>query len=150
MKTLLPIRRTIAVLMLSLVTLSSLAPAAMADRGGYPRHGNGGPHGREFRYQGWGRAPVIVERHSDAGPVIAGLVGGLLLGAVLSHQQPAVHVHYSYWDPYDNAGFATLGECQDFIWRHDHPRVIRVIDDSDGRCVRTLYWRHGGWSDDDD
>ncbi len=152
MKTPLPIQRTIAVLMLSVITLGSLAPVALADRGGIPHWRNNGPRGREIRYapQGWSGGPVFVQRHSDAGPVLAGVVGGLILGAMLSHAQPAVQVHYSYWDPYGNAGFATFGECQDFIWRHDHPRVIRVIDDSDGRCVRTLYWRHGGWSDDDD
>lgn len=152
MKTLLPNRRTLAVLMLSLFTISTFASAALADRGGNPRWRNG-PPGREYRYAPQARygSRVFIERHSDAGPVLAGLVGGLVLGAMLSHaQQPAVQVRYSYWDPYSDVGFATLGQCQEHIWRYDHPRIVRVIDDSDGRCVRTLYWRHGGWCDDDD
>lgn len=139
------ISRWITAGILATIVLTS-ASAAFADRGGR----------RRFKgvNDGFPVQRVIVrERSSSAGPAIAGLIGGFLLGtAVSSNAHPViVHEHrgycppvveYRYYDPYDDVWFDSLDECS---YRHRHPRIIQVIDIRSGRHVRTLGWRDGGW-----
>ena len=42
---------------------------------------------------------VYLERHSDAAPVLAALIGGLVIGSVLA-QASAPAPAYFYWDPW--------------------------------------------------
>ena len=147
-------RWTLAALLVATAT-TTLAPLAQADRGGrrYKQYGHGG----------WGRpATRVVYRerdHGGAGPALAGLLGGLIIGAAISHAQPVV-VHertcapppprYRYEDAYGNRWWDTLDECSDAAWSSRGPRVIRVVDARNDECVQTLYWKHGHWISDRD
>ena len=102
-------------LLLAAIAVSSLAPAAEA---GHRRH--------KSRYKAvYYETPVVrqvfVPRrvryvepvhyssyrvvYSDAGPVFAGFLGGLFLGATLANVAP---VGYEYYDPYCGVTFASL------------------------------------------
>ncbi|HEV2105434.1 MAG TPA: hypothetical protein VGU27_06845 [Candidatus Eisenbacteria bacterium] len=117
------------------------------------------------RYKGvaYGTPRVFVHDHDGgAGPAIAGLIGGFLLGTAVAHPAPVI-VHervyappppeYRYYDPYCDAYFDSFESACAFESRDGrYPRVIEVIA-SDGTCVRTLHWRDDGWrarGDDDD
>lgn len=126
-------------------TVLSFASAAFADRGGHRRFkgvNNGFPIERV----------VVHERSSSAGPAIAGLIGGFLLGtAVSSNVHPVVvHEHYyhrpvavyRYYDPYDDEWYDSLDQCGS---GYRHPRFIQVIDIRSGREVRELSYRDGEW-----
>ena len=126
-------------------TVLSFASTALADRGGSRRFkgvNNGFPVQR-----------VIVREHSSsAGPALAGLIGGFLLGtAVSSNVHPVVvHEHYyhrpvavyRYYDPYGDDWYDSLDDCGS---GYRHPRYIQVIDIRSGREVRTLSYRDGEW-----
>ncbi len=113
-------------------------------------------HGRRYKNVGHS-APyqsVVVTRHSSgAGPVLAGLIGGFILGATVAHAQPVV-VHervyshpvasYRYYDPYERIWFDSLDDCEYGHYR-GHSRVIHVIDTGSGRHVRTLRYGDGHW-----
>jgi hypothetical protein len=98
---------------------------------------------------------VVVREHSSgAGPVLAGLIGGVILGAALSSNAYPVVVHervhrrpvvvYRYYDPYDDVWFDSLDDC-DFRGHRRHPRVIHVIEVRSGRHIQTLRHRDGRW-----
>ncbi|HTO91651.1 MAG TPA: hypothetical protein VMJ70_11030 [Candidatus Sulfotelmatobacter sp.] len=145
MKTLNEHRRVISTLMMSLVAATLLAQTASAGNAwGHSKRWKPGPPAREI---GWVAppAPVYVVHHSDAGPIFAGLVGGLILGAALANAHPAVHVQYSYWDPYCQESFSSLAAYDAHLRYHHHPQFVRVIDASNGRCVRELSWSDRGW-----
>ena len=116
-------------------------------------------HGRRYKGVG-GFAPqrvIIRERSSSAGPAIAGLIGGFILGAALTSNAEPVYVHhhyysrpvvvYRYYDPYDEYWYDSLDECH---FRYGHPRIIQVIDVRSGRMVRQLRYHDGGWHRFDD
>ena len=80
--------RWIASALLATTAILSLASVALADHGrgnGNRRYkgdyGNGAPYSRRV---------VVERRHSDAGPVLAGLIGGYILGSAASRSQPVV------------------------------------------------------------
>jgi hypothetical protein len=151
MKLLLGNRRLAATLMLGVIAASVLAPAAEA--GHYRRYKPGPPQGYVVR-----RVATVypthrvtyVRSHSDAAPLFAGLVGGLILGAALSSRaQPVVQTSYSYWDPYCDESFASLEIYRSHVRHYHHPRVVRVIEIGSGRCVRDMCWRDDQWRDYD-
>jgi hypothetical protein len=149
MKSLLPHRRTLAVIMLSAFLAASLAPAAEAGHA-YGRRWKSGPPVREVRYsQPYYGTQYRIVHHSDAGPILAGIVGGLVLGAALSHAQPVIHEEYAYVDPYCDQEFRSFDDCESYIYYHHHPRIVRVIEVSSGNCVRTMHWANGGWCSGD-
>lgn len=128
------------------VVLSS-ASTALADR----------DHGGSRRYRGVNDGfpvqRVIVHEHSSsAGPALAGLIGGFILGtAVSSYSHPVVvHEHYyhrppavyRYYDPYGDNWYDSLDQCGG---GYGHPRTIQVIDVRSGREVRTLCYQGGEW-----
>ena len=125
-------------------TVLAFASTAFADHGSrrYKGVSNGVPVQR-----------VIVHEHSSsAGPAIAGLIGGFLIGtAIASNTHPVVvHEHYCatpvavyrYYDPYGDDWYASLDQCGS---GYRHPRVIQVIDIRSGRQVRTLAYHEGEW-----
>jgi hypothetical protein len=99
-----------------------------------------------------GQRVVIHEHSSSAGPAIAGLIGGFLLGTAMSanaqpvivheHYRPHPVVVYRYYDPYGDDWYDSLDQCES---GHRHPRIIQVIDVRSGRQVRTLRFHDGGW-----
>lgn len=158
----------------------TLAPLAQAHPGG--RRWDHGGHGR------WGRpwGVTVIHRHEGgAGPALAGLIGGFVLGTAMAQSHPVV-VHervyssgpvyrgddcprnggyrergdrddsyrdgarYRYEDPNSDRWWDTLDECRDPQYGADLPRVIKVVEISTGRCVRTMYWKHDHWISDDD
>ena len=139
-------RRWAATLMLAGIAVAYVAPAAQA-AGHYrrwkpvPSYGYGVRYARPY--------PVRIgyyQRSSSAAPFIAGLVGGAILGTVLS--QPHVHatVATTYYDPYCDITFGSLDACRAHFDRFDHPHVIRVVEG--GRFTRDLCWDNGGgWRD---
>jgi hypothetical protein len=142
--------RTLGVLLLVALASASLAPAARADRD-HGRFRRGGPV-----YPGRGvvrvvhRGPYFVERHSEAG-AIAGFLGGLVLGSVLSNARPAVPPPaYEYYDPYCDQSFVTIEAYDEHLYYHRHPRTAEIIEVHSGRCVDTLNWRDGRWCSRDD
>lgn len=141
--------RGLRILLLVALATASLAPAALA--GHSHRHSRfryGGPvfcgprvvYVRHFR-------PVFIERHSDVGPAIAGFLGGLVLGSVLSDAQPAPPPPpvYEYYDPYCRERFASLDAYEEHLAYHGHPSVIDVLETRSGQCVDTYVWEDGGW-----
>ena len=90
---------------------------------------------------------VYVVRRSNAGPAIAGFLGGLFLGATLAHAAPNGFV---YHDPYCDESFVSLEIYRSHLRHHHHPRVVRVLERDSGHCVNTWHYRDGGWHDRDD
>lgn len=151
-----------------LITAATLAIAPAASAGETWRHfkertsWGGGP------YRGGDR--VWVHQSSGAGPAIAGLIGGFILGSAVAHSQPVV-VHerlYSdpvceapvvvhervytpsvrYYDPYCDEYFDSLSEYRFHARDYRHPSLVRVIDVRSGDCLETLRWSDGQWCDD--
>ncbi len=150
------LNRTLAITLVLSTGMLAVAPAAMA-RG---NHGKVRYKGiAHSRYVGHDRhAPRFIVRHDHdgAGPVLAGLIGGLILGTALSNAAPPVVVHertvvrapqYRYWDPYCDEWFVSLSACSEHCRYEGHPRLVRVFDGYDGPCLRTLRWSDGAWYD---
>ena len=141
-------KRWTAAAAIAAVALATLAPAAEAGR-------------KHVRYKG-GRAcstpvvvapvhrTVVVERYSSpVAPVLAGLIGGFVLGATVAHAAPPVQVQYTYFDPYCDVYFGSIGRYDAHLSHYHHPRVVRVIDAGSGDCLHTYGWHDGGWRCDD-
>ena len=107
----------------------------------------------------------VRDRSSNVGPVLAGIVGGFILGAaVTSNAQPRV-VHeqtwyddepyydsrpiqysqpvYQYYDPYGDGWYDSLDQYQ---YVSGGPQVVFVIDVRSGQRVRELQYRSGRWN----
>jgi hypothetical protein len=137
--------RTVGVLLLVVLASASLAPAAVADRD-HGRSRRGGPvlRGRDVG-RVVPRGPYFVERHSEVG-AIAGFIGGLVLGSVLSSvPPPPPPPAYEYYDPYCRERFDTIEAYDEHLDYHRHPREALVIEVHSGRSVDTLDWRDGRW-----
>jgi polyhydroxyalkanoate synthesis repressor PhaR len=130
---------------LAALTFAALTLAIANTAGADPvwRHGR---HG-DFRYAGPGR---VVVMHDGAGPMLAGLIGGFVLGAALTHPRPVyVEEHarvapppvyrddrgyreapprYRYEDGRYDRYWDTLDECREAALDPHGPRVIKVVD----------------------
>ena len=130
-------------------TVLSFASTAFADRGCHSRRFKG------VRGDQGAQRVVIRERSSSAGPAIAGLIGGFILGSayhsnsrpVVVHErqcyQPRPVVVYRYYDPYGDDWYDSLDACE---FRHGGPRIIQVIDIRSGREVRRMRYHEGRWN----
>ena len=147
-------RWTLAALSAAALALT-LTPAAQADPGW--RRWKHAEHGR------WGRPEHrVVYREVDrggAGPVLASLIGGFVLGATMTHPHAVVVQEHEYAPPppryrYEDVSgdrwWDTLDECREAAYDRDGPRVIKVVDARTDRCVETLYWKHDHFISDDD
>lgn len=74
---------------------------------------------------------------SSRGPAIAGFLGGLFLGATLSHAAPSGFV---YWDPYCHRGFASLELYEEHCERHAHGAEIDVVEAPPGGDLEYGRW----------
>ena len=138
-------------LLASAVTLA-FAPVASADSGWRRYKGNGPSRSQQWPAQ---HRSYIHESGGGAGPVLAGLIGGFILGAAVSHPTHVIvrdrgysrpEPQYRYYDPSDDEYYDSIDECGGSYGRR--PQVIRVIEVSSGNCVRTMHWQNGGWCDD--
>ena len=139
--------RWMTAVLLAAIVMAAVAPAADADR----RRGR--------RYKGWdpsygtrvvtryhSPSSVYVVRRSNAGPAIAGFLGGLFLGATLAHAAPDGFI---YHDPYCDERFVTLEVYRTHLRHHHHPRVVRVLERDSGSCVHTWHYQDGDWRERD-
>src|SRR5262245_7387028 len=137
------IRRSLAIATLALVAAASSVSMAEASHRVYR-----GPYGERVIVRRVARPvvvrpvvvrPVVVRRvvprgsyavwHSGSGPVVAGFLSGLFLGATLTHAAPQGFV---YWDPYCHEGFASLEAYDAHCSWHRHPSVIQVVEADPG------------------
>jgi len=151
MKRMMQTRRAVATLMLGVVATMLVAPVAEAGHGRGHRRYKRVAVVREVRYAAPScPTPVYYQRrHSDAGPILAGIVGGLVLGAALSNAQPAVHASYSYWDPYCEDSYTSLTSYRTHSRHCSHPQVVRVVEVRSGDPVRDLCWQNDAWREYD-
>ena len=92
---------------------------------------------------------VYVERRSDAAPLVAGLIGGLIIGSAIAHAtSPEYEPAHYYWDPWCHERFSSLRAYHLHTRHHHHPRVVRVIAIENGDCIDTWRWYDGGWRND--
>jgi hypothetical protein len=149
-------RRWLASVLIAAMSVAILAPTADAGHKGR-RYKGSGNRGGDYRETGVVRqvyAPVrtvryvrsphstYVVRRSSAGPVIAGFLGGLFLGAAIANAAP---VGYEYYDSYCDESFATLEIYHSHLRHHRHPRIVRVIEADSGHCVRSYRYDDGSW-----
>lgn len=149
------IQRPLAVALLAILSVGAMAPFAEAGnrhrryRGHYvERRVVVRPVYRSVRVYPHARYTVWRSGH---GPVIAGFLGGLFLGATIANAAPD---GFYYWDPYCHRGFASLELYDAHCRRHAHQRVIEVVEGPDG-CdpadVRGSDWDGDqDWDDEDD
>jgi hypothetical protein len=148
--------RILVIALLAASALSAVAPVAEAGHA-YGRRFKGVAHSAPApRY--YYSQPVIVHQHSSAGPALAGLIGGFILGAaVTSHAAPVVvssntcapapHYSYSYYDPYCGEWFASLSMAREHCAYERHPWRVQVYNGRGGECLRTMRWSDGAWYD---
>lgn len=149
------LNRSVAIGLLAATAAVSFAPAAIA---GNDRH-------RDRRYKRVERrapAPVhrnhwrvVQSRHSHSAPVLAGLIGGFILGSTVSsaRSQPIVvrervvvrEARGRYFDPYCETWYGDLGECRLSMRDHRHPLIVQVIDSRRDECVETVRWERNRW-----
>lgn len=144
------IQRWMAGALLAALVTAVLAPAVQADHKKKRRYKYVVPV-RETRGVTHYHSPrsVYVVRRSSAGPVIAGFLGGVFLGATLANAAPA---GFTYYDPYCDQRFVSLEVYGTHLHRHHHPGIVRVIEVESGDCLHTYYWKEGKlkeWDDDD-
>jgi len=151
----------IAGLLLACFTLTAAAPAAEAkgkESKRYKIHSVSvhRAHGPQRVHRGaWHRhrpSRVVEIRRSSELPALAGFLGGLLVGAVITqassaHDYAAAPPAYDYYDPYCRVSFGSLEAYQDHLGRHRHPGVVRVIEVETGDCVHVYRFQRGAWED---
>lgn len=144
--------RTIATALLAVTALLALAPVAEAGHARYKGHDRWRWERHDRRVQ------RVVVRDSGAGPALAGLIGGFILGAAVTSNAHPVVVHdraytpaprYRYYDPYCDEWFVSLTDARMHCDRYDrHPWRVSVY--AGDRCERSLRWSDGAWYDCDD
>lgn len=138
------LRRWVMGAALAAFAVATISPAAQA---GHRRY-KGVPSycAPPVRYYNPPRRVLYYERHSDAAPLFAGLIGGFVLGSALAHASSPTHY---YWDPYCHERFVSLSIYRSHFRYHHHPRVVRVISIDSGDCIDTYRWNDGDWRSDD-
>lgn len=138
--------RLIAVALAAIFALATLAPLAEAGEGR-------GKH-RRYKGRGYQRTRVVERiyvperryysrRESNAGPLIAGLIGGFILGATTT--RAAAKERYVYWDPYCERGYTSFDDCRAHWGCHDGPKVLYKVESRSGRCVGAFRHASDGW-----
>ena len=144
MKVLHASHRFLAVVLIAIFALATFAPLAEA--------GNG--RGKHRRYKGGYKTRVVERvvvpqhryyqrRDSNAGPFIAGLIGGFILGATTT--RAAAQERYVYWDPYCERGYTSFDDCRAHWGCHDGPKVLYQVESRSGRCVDAWRYSSDGW-----
>jgi len=138
-------RRPLAALVLTTIAAASLAPAAHAAK--YRRDRGPAFHAPVQRVV-YAPPRVYVRHESSAAPVLAGLIGGVILGTVIANASSGPPPHaYAYVDPYCGSRWATFDDCAAHLSYHPGPRLVQLVDVTTGQCVNTWCWHHGGWED---
>lgn len=151
--------RWVAAALLATTSLLTFAPIAEAGNG--RGRGNGRRYkGERHAYRNESHAPaphrVIVHESGGSGPVLAGVIGGFILGTAVSHRSDrnyrrAPAQSYRYYDQACDRSFSSLDQCRShFQSNRCGSRIIKVIEVSSGDCVRTVRYDGGNWRDYDD
>jgi len=165
MRSLTTVHRALAIASLATVSLAAVAPEALAGHGWghYKKYRRYDCSTRIVEHVTYVRPAPVVEVHSSScgGSALAGFVGGLALGVVLTsaahasappahcpaYHSAAYYDSYGYEDPYCHERFSSLDLYLHHARRCDHPRVVRVIDARDGACVRVIHYDQDQWED---
>jgi hypothetical protein len=170
--------------MVAVLALLTVAPAAEAGNGRGKQRRYKQSYGERYRghdgsrwsrnddrghrgHRGRGRRVVEIHRSSNAGPVIAGIIGGIALGAALSNHGRSHVRHdrgyhrdrgdcgprrsyrsagYAYYDPYCDARYESLDACSGHMRSCDHPRLVQKVHASSGEYVEEYHYKRGTWS----
>jgi hypothetical protein len=162
-------------LLIATLALGAIAPAAEARSKGSKRY-KGAKYGARYHGSYGGYSPrrvVEVRRSSSVGPAIAGFIGGLVVGSVLTsaaerraeerrveYDPPprydsrdyddgydSYRPDYDYVDPYCDQHFSSLSSYPEHAYGHRHPVVVRVIEVRTGRCEHVYRYQRGDWVD---
>jgi hypothetical protein len=147
------INRILAVALLASTSLLTIAPVAEAGR-----YKNGHRHAASqasYRVDQCGPSGGVVVYRSNPAPILAGILGGFIVGAAYARSTPVVQTvayapappRYRYWDPYCDTWFVSLSECREDSYHHGHPHIVKVYDHDGDRCLRTMQWSAGAWYD---
>jgi hypothetical protein len=135
MRNLSRIHQPLAIVALAALLTASLTPLAEASHRGTryapERRVVVRPWTRSIRARVAPRGSYAIWR-SGSGPVVAGFLGGLFLGATITHAAPQGFV---YWDPYCHRSFASL-ELYDAHCSGRHGGVIQVVEAEPGCDLR--------------
>src|SRR5262245_46123747 len=133
------LHRWVAGGLLATTLATSFAPVAGADPRGR-RHDRPAYRTRVVYRDYHPASTYIVRRSSNAGPVIAGFLGGLFLGAVLANSAPAGYVYY---DPYCHERFSSLAYYRGHSHRYHHSGLVQVIAIDSGSYVGSYRYSDG-------
>ena len=156
--------RLIAGALLATFALPALAPAAHAGRG----QGDERKFRRDerpafgMRVSHAPRRVIEYRRSSGGGSTLAGFLGGLAVGAIItsaaqSHASAQVHYvqpaycpepepRYCFEDPYCRERFASLELYAAHARCHGHHALVaQVIDNRDGNCIDVIRFTDGQW-----
>lgn len=137
-------RRVVGTLMLGVMAAALVAPAAQA---GSRRTGSFAGYRVSSEPV---RSQVSYRNHSSgAGPLIAGLIGGIVIGSIISNSSShaSVETGYSYYDPYCEESYGSLDSYRSHIRGCDHPYVCRVMQRD--QYVQDVCWQNNNWHDYD-
>ena len=126
-------RPVLATLAITILALGTVAPFAEAGHGNGRRYKHGTRvETRVVRYQPVYRSygGYSYRRSSSVGPALAGFVGGLILGAVLTDHASG---HVVYRDPYCDRDFDSRDAFYDHCNRYHHTREVHVVRYTDSR-----------------
>lgn len=150
-------KRWVVGFMLAALTLTTMAPLAEAKQ--RSKRGRGHHKTRVVERTVYRpvysppRRVVHVHRSGDGGSALAGFIGGIVVGAVLSSAGRSYgdYDRYDYYDPYCGRRYDSLRAYHAHCGSQRHTRIVRVIDVRRDRCVETMrwdgdHWRH--WEDD--
>jgi uncharacterized protein YgiB involved in biofilm formation len=150
--------------LLATFAIGAIAPAAEARQGS---RRFGGSECRVVRYRGYAPTAHVGVQYrsshsSDFVPVLAGFIGGLVVGNAISKSS---HSHddgyyrsddyrdsgpdYDYYDPYCDESFASLSAYKSHAC-HRHPVIVRVINVETGRCAHVYRYQNDRWVDYDE
>lgn len=172
------VRTGVAAFTLAILSLTTVAPAVEAGGRGKGRRWKGEYSSCEAprHYSRHARSRVVHRRSSDAGPLLAGLIGGIAIGAAISNRDGYTKERYygrdydydrdcdreysrgykrgyrhgsryAYYDTHCDRRFASLDACGSHMRSCDGPKVVQVVNVESGRCVDHARYASGRWQE---
>jgi hypothetical protein len=134
-------RKVMAFMAVLILALGTIAPFAEAGNAYGRRWKKKGRNVRVVRVErSYPSHTYIVRRSDNFGPVLAGFVGGLILGAVLTDRASG---HAVYRDPYCDRPFYSRASFDDHCRTYHRSREVRVVQYSSSQDYYDDCDRHG-------